>query len=441
MTSARSDRERATYIERSPRSRAVLDEARRYLPDGVTRGAGSDPYPLFWDRGRGCRIWDVDGIERIDFFGNNRALPLGHAHPAVVAALEEWVAKGVSFNAPHEAHVRLARILCERLESVEMVRFTNSGTEATMNCVHVARAFTGRAKIAKVDGAYHGLYDAVAFDGADDGNLSPSPNLPAMAHSMTGQVVVLPFNEAAAAREKMLEHRDELAAVIVEPMMGAAGFIQAEPEYLRTLRETTAQNGILLIFDEVCSLRAGPGALQLRRSGPPRRPLSLFQRQSPEHGQRRGDLRAAYTRSLPTARPIGRTPARGDQGGLWGVRRPGAGDWTGLSVRRPFQRPPDQKRPRFSRQRRRASSAGLPGTHERGHLDLAEPHRCHFHTDGGKRDRCLSGRASRGTGAGLRNCCRISAPWYVRSRRRVSGSVQAAGFWSTALSQSHRQKS
>ena len=165
LDTAAIDREKTAYFEHSPGSRAILEEAARYLPDGVTRGTGWEPYPLFWDRGQGCRVWDVDGVERLDFFGNNSALPLGHAHPAVVEALQRRLTGGVSFNAPHESHVTLARTICERIESIERVRFANSGTEATMNCVHAARAFTGRSKIAKVDGAYHGLYDAVAFGG------------------------------------------------------------------------------------------------------------------------------------------------------------------------------------------------------------------------------------------------------------------------------------
>ena len=261
LDAAAIERERTAYVERSPRSRAILEEGARYLPDGVTRGTGWEPYPLFWDRGEGCRVWDVDGIDRLDFFGNNSALPLGHAHPAVVDALERRMAAGVSFNAPHEAHITLARIICERIESIERVRFTSSGTEATMNCVHAARAFTGRSSIAKVDGAYHGLYDAVAFAGP--GSAMPhAPDLPAMPPHAAEQVVTLPFNDPAAAEEIVGAHGDELAAVVVEPMMGGAGFIEADREYLAALRELTSRNGIVLVFDEVCSLRAGPGAGQ-----------------------------------------------------------------------------------------------------------------------------------------------------------------------------------
>ena len=261
MDAAAIDREKTAYFQRSPGSRAILEEAARYLPDGVTRGAGWEPYPLFWDRGHGCRVWDVDGVERLDFFGNNSALPLGHAHPAVVEALQRRLTGGVSFNAPHQAHVTLARTICERIESIERVRFTNSGTEATMNCVHAARAFTGRSKIAKVDGAYHGLYDAVAFAGP--GSETPhAPDLPSMPPQAADEVVILPFNDPEAAEEILDGHRDELAAVIVEPMMGGAGFIEADREYLHALREFTSRHEIVLVFDEVCSLRAGPGAGQ-----------------------------------------------------------------------------------------------------------------------------------------------------------------------------------
>ncbi len=188
---------------------------------------------------------------------------MGHAHPPVVKALQEQVAKGVSFNAPHETHVKLAKILCERIESVELVRFTNSGTEATMNCIHAARAFTGRSKIAKVDGAYHGLYDTVAANGGGHVRYPTAlSDLPGAPQAMTDQIVMLPFNDAEAAREIILRHKSELGAVIVEPMMGGAGFIPTTGEYLEAIREVTSQEGIVLIFDEVCSLRASYGAGQ-----------------------------------------------------------------------------------------------------------------------------------------------------------------------------------
>lgn len=262
--SSSPEQEKQVYVQRSPKSRALYEEGRKYLPGGVTRGDPWDPYPLYWERGDGYRIWDVDGIERVDFFSNNSALPFGHAYPAVVAALKEQIDKGVSFNAPHEAHIKLAKILCDRIPSVEMVRFTNSGTEATMNCIHAARAYSGRSKIAKVEGAYHGLYDTVGFTGGGDDPRHPDTVslLPGAPEAMREATVILPFNEPDAAREIILENKDELGAVVVEPMMGGAGFIQAEQEFLSAIREVTSQEGIVLIFDEVCSLRAGFNAGQ-----------------------------------------------------------------------------------------------------------------------------------------------------------------------------------
>ena len=119
-------------------------------------------------------IYDIDGIKRIDFFGNNSSLPFGHANANIFKKVNEQISKGVSFNAPHESHIELAQILCERIKSIESVRFTNSGTEATMNCIHAARAFTGKSKIVKVDGAYHGIYDAVAYN--TPGSISDGKN-------------------------------------------------------------------------------------------------------------------------------------------------------------------------------------------------------------------------------------------------------------------------
>lgn len=263
MLNSSLHQELATYVNLSPKSKEMFDAAQKYLPDGVTRGTGWDPYPLFWEKGKGCNIWDLDGVNRLDFFGNNSALPLGHSHPKVTKALDNQIRSGTSFNAPHPSHVTLAKIICDRIKTIEMVRFTNSGTEATMNCIHAARAFSGRHKIAKVDGAYHGLYDAVAFDGITNQVLSsPKPNLPGIPPALTDETIVIPFNDSTTAKEILERHKAELAAVIVEPLMGGAGFIQADKEYLSTLRQVTTENDIVLIFDEVCGLRAGPGAGQ-----------------------------------------------------------------------------------------------------------------------------------------------------------------------------------
>ena len=149
------------YIEMTPRSRDIWEEARRYMPGGDTRNSIFwAPYPIYIDSGEGCHARDVDGVDRLDFIGNMTSLILGNAYPPVVRAVQEQAARGIVYNAPNEHQVRLARLLCERVPSVELVRFTNSGTEATMNAIRAARALTGRPKIAKCEGGYHGTHDA-----------------------------------------------------------------------------------------------------------------------------------------------------------------------------------------------------------------------------------------------------------------------------------------
>ena len=143
MSKSLADFEISRYIERSPKSKEFFDQAQKYLPDGVTRGTSYEPYPLFWEKGEGFNVWDLDGIKRLDFFGNNSSLPLGHGNIQVQEAINKQLQEGVSFNAPHPTHVELAKIICERIKSVDSVRFTNSGTEATMNCIYASRAYTG----------------------------------------------------------------------------------------------------------------------------------------------------------------------------------------------------------------------------------------------------------------------------------------------------------
>lgn len=260
--------EEEIFIKRSTKSKNTFERALKYLPDGVTRGTSTEPYPLFWDKGEDQYVYDIDGIKRIDFFGNNSSLPLGHANANIFKKVNEQISKGISFNAPHESHIELAHILCQRIKSIESVRFTNSGTEATMNCIHAARAFTGKSKIVKVDGAYHGIYDAVAYNTpgstSDTQSRYPSnnPSIPNMSESNQNDVIIIPFNNPDIAYEIIENNKKEIAAVIVEPMMGGAGFIQAEKSFLQSIRDITNQENIILIFDEVCSLRAGYGAGQ-----------------------------------------------------------------------------------------------------------------------------------------------------------------------------------
>ncbi|HET9221861.1 MAG TPA: aspartate aminotransferase family protein, partial [Roseiflexaceae bacterium] len=238
------------YHDSTPRSQALYQRATGALPGGNTRTTlYMQPYPFYFDHGSGCRVYDADGNERLDFINNYTSLILGHAHPKVVAAVERQVGRGLSAAAPTELEVALAEAIKERLPSIDLLRFTNSGTEATMLALRAARAYTGREKIAKIIGSYHGSHDYASADPA-----TANAGIP---ESVVDTLVMLPFNDPQAAEQIVERHRHELAAVIVEPVMGAGGVIAAEPKFLQTLRAITARHGIALIFDEVIAFRLG----------------------------------------------------------------------------------------------------------------------------------------------------------------------------------------
>jgi glutamate-1-semialdehyde 2,1-aminomutase len=240
------------------------------MPGGTTRTTTYfDPYPLYIDRGEGCRIWDADGTERIDMLGNYTAMILGHAHPKVVEAIKRQAARGTAFAAANPIEVELATLLCERVPSLDQVRFCNSGTEATMFAMRLARAFTGRPKIARIEGGYHGTHDYAevsthpvpAEAGPADQPLARPDSIgtPEWALEST---VVLPFNNPDAAERILRAEGERVAAVILEPIIGAGGVIAATSEFLERLRAVTRELGMLLIFDEVISLRVAPGGAQ-----------------------------------------------------------------------------------------------------------------------------------------------------------------------------------
>ncbi|TMF91362.1 MAG: aminotransferase class III-fold pyridoxal phosphate-dependent enzyme [Chloroflexi bacterium] len=234
------------------RSRELYEQALQVMPGGVTRTSiYSEPYPIYAARGEGCRVWDVDGTRRLDLVVNYTALVAGHAHPAVVEAIREQAARGTSFAAPNPPEVALARELVERIASIEKIRFTNSGTEATMMALRLARAHTGRTKFAKVEGGYHGSHDLVQ-----------DPEVAGTLPDVGEFAVVIPYNDAAGATAILDRHGAELAAVIVEPILGSGGMIPADPEYLRALRAACDRHGSLLIFDEVISFRVARGGAQ-----------------------------------------------------------------------------------------------------------------------------------------------------------------------------------
>ncbi len=240
------------FLATTTRSRELYEQALKVMPGGVTRTSiYSEPYPIYLERGDGCRVWDLDGTRRLDLVVNYTALLAGHAHPAVVRAIQEQAARGTSFAAPNPPEVRLATELVARVPSLEQVRFTNSGTEATMMALRLARAFTGRTKFAKGEGGYHGSHDLVQ-----------DPALAGTLPEVSDYAVVFPYNDAAAATELIDRHGHELAAVIVEPIMGSGGMIPADLEFLQALRAACDRHGSLLIFDEVISFRVARGGAQ-----------------------------------------------------------------------------------------------------------------------------------------------------------------------------------
>ena len=241
------------YRQRTPKSRAVLEAARKYMPGGDTRASiWFEPYPIWIDKAEGCRFTDVDGHEYIDFHNCYTTMILGHANPKVVAAVREQAAKGTALGALIPTVARWAELVCNWVDSVDKIRFGNSGTEAVMMALRVARSITGKDLILKTEGCYHGSYDPVVY---------PS-DVAGISKSARQDSIIVPYNDKEAAEKAVLENKDRLAAVIVEGAMGAAGMIPPRDGYLEFLRKITAENGIIFILDEVISLRLAMGGVQ-----------------------------------------------------------------------------------------------------------------------------------------------------------------------------------
>jgi glutamate-1-semialdehyde 2,1-aminomutase len=266
------DKEVTEYASKTSRSRALHEEAVAVMPGGNSRTTTFfDPYPFYFQRGQGAHIWDVDGTERVDFNNNYTSLVLGHATPDVVKAVQAAAESGLSFPGPTEHEIRLAEMLVRRVPSVESLRFTNSGTEATMNAVRLARAFTGRPKLAKFEGAFHGTHDWVMVSVSGDtkawGNrrrpkpVAWSDGIPP---AVLKHTVVLPWNDPEACEEILAKEASSIAAVIVDPLMCNAGLLPPIDGFLSKLREVTERHGILLILDEVISFRTAWGGAQER---------------------------------------------------------------------------------------------------------------------------------------------------------------------------------
>lgn len=245
------------YQQRTPESRRVIEDAARYVPDGDYRvSVWLEPYPTVMAKGDGCHLYDVDGNDYLDFSNNWTSMILGNNHPKVVEAITQQAPMGSAMAAPHESAYEWAKIICERISSVEKVRFCTSGSEAVMFAIRAARAFTGKDKILKMEGNYHGSYDPMEMT-------TGWRKLPwGLPKSVEADVLVTPFNDKETAERLIKENKDELAAVIVEGILGAAGMIPPEDDYLKHLQKVANQNDVLLIIDEVISFRLAKGGAQ-----------------------------------------------------------------------------------------------------------------------------------------------------------------------------------
>jgi glutamate-1-semialdehyde 2,1-aminomutase len=245
------------------RSETIFTRAQAVLPSGYTRHlAVTKPHPQYAAAGAGCWITDVDGNRKVDFINNFAALIHGHAHPAITQVITEQAGRLLSAILPTEWEVKLAELLVERIPSVEKVRFMNTGTEAVMLAVKVARANTGRSKVAKMEGGYHGQYDLIEAsfqpnpaEWGDPARPTPVAHSVGTPQSLLDELILLPVNDIENSRARLRAEAGNLAAVIIDPYRLQLGLVEPRLDYLAMLREETARLGIVLIFDEVFCLR------------------------------------------------------------------------------------------------------------------------------------------------------------------------------------------
>jgi len=245
-------------------SEKLWQEASKYFPGGVNspvrafRGVGGTPF--FTQRASGPKLWDVDGNEYIDYVGSWGPMILGHAHPKVVRAVQEAARNGTSFGTPNPLEILLAKLVCEAYQSIEKLRFVNSGTEATMSAIRLARGFTKRDKIVKFDGCYHGHADSLLVKAGSGGATFDVPDSAGVPADFARNTLTLTLNDVAGLKQVKW---DEIACAIIEPVPGNMGLIPLTPEFLQTLRQVTSDSGALLVLDEVmCGFRVAKGGAQ-----------------------------------------------------------------------------------------------------------------------------------------------------------------------------------
>jgi glutamate-1-semialdehyde 2,1-aminomutase len=251
------------------RSRVAFERAKRLIPGGVNSPArafgGVGGSPIFIDRAEGVHLFDLDGNRYLDYVLSWGPMILGHAHPAVIASLDAAMRKGTSFGAPTEAESELADLVIEAVPSIEKVRLVSSGTEATMSAIRLARGYTGRPLIVKFAGNYHGHVDSLLVAAGSSAATLGVPNSPGVTEGIARDTLVLQYNDVAGLEAAFERRGSDIAGVIVEPVVGNMGCVVAKPEFLRALRNVTAQHGAVLIFDEVMTgFRVAYGGAQAR---------------------------------------------------------------------------------------------------------------------------------------------------------------------------------
>lgn len=261
-----ADRETKRLLDRTPGSAELYERAVKSLPSGVASNfQAGNPYPVYLKRGHGSTVWDVDGSDYTDFHGGFGVSVVGHAHPKIVEAIRKVADQGIHFAVTTETTVALAEAVCERFQ-LEQMRFVNSGTEATMDAIRVARAATGRDKIIKMEGSYHGHHDSVLFSVVPEADVlglrynvdaegkawyTTQPTSKGIPRALWDTTIIVAFNDAEAVEQAFQDNPGEIAAVILEPVMMNIGLVVPKPGYLQALRDACEKHGAALIYDEV----------------------------------------------------------------------------------------------------------------------------------------------------------------------------------------------
>jgi glutamate-1-semialdehyde 2,1-aminomutase len=265
------------FLDPSSKTAQLFEQAQKYIPGGTSRiHYFFKPYPIYAQSAEGCYVTDVEGTRRLDFLNNMTALIHGHGNPGIKQALFEQIERGTAFSEPSEPEIRLARLMIERVKSLEKIRFANSGTEAVMMAIKLARASTGRSRIAKFEGFYHGYYDHVQVSfSSTPANWGPAeapastPSSGGLADSVLDDVLVMPFNDQKAVEKLLERHGRSIAALILDPLSNKGGFPLPAEGFFKFLREITRSYGVLTIYDEVISFRVDSGGAQGKYGGDP----------------------------------------------------------------------------------------------------------------------------------------------------------------------------